>query len=134
MQNLRKDEVEGLKIRARATWLNEGEKPSKYLTSLETKNYVDKTIRKLVRTDGSVLTDQKAILKEVRDFYASLFQRKQQIDDSFLADHYKSSKHFKKLSDEESSSLEHEITIEELSSALKHINKRRVPVNGHCVS
>ena len=89
LQTLRKAEVEGLKIRTRATWLNEGEKPSKYLASLEAKNYVDKTIRKLMRTDGSILTDQKTILKEVRDFYSKLFQNKQHIADSHLSDHYK---------------------------------------------
>ena len=94
---------------------------------------MDKTIRKLVRTDGSILTDQKTILKEVRDFYSKLFQNKQHIADSHLSDHYKLSKEFKKLSDEQSNSLEHEITIDELSSALKTHEKwkdsrhRRVP-------
>ena len=127
LQTLRKCEVEGLKIRTRATWLNEGEKPSKYLVSLETKNYVDKTIRKLVRTDGSILTDQKAIFKEVREFYAKLFQNKQHISDSHLSDQYKLSKDLKKLSDEQSNSLEHEITIDELSSALKQMKNGKTP-------
>ena len=80
-----------------------------------------------MRTDGSILTDQKTILKEVRDFYSKLFQNKQHIADSHLSDHYKLSKEFKKLSDEQSNSLEHEITIDELSSALKHMKNGKTP-------
>ena len=76
---------------------------------------MDKTIRKLVRTDGSVLTDQKAILGEVQNFYATLFQDKEQTSNPVFVNQYTSSTHFKKLSNDQSSSLEHEITIDELS-------------------
>ena len=127
LQDLRKEELEGLKIRTRTTWLIEGEKPSKYLSSLQAKAYIDKTIKKLVKDDGSILTDQKAILKEVRVFYTDLFKHKSQKTDSNLLDLLKSSKDLKKLSPEQCDTLEHEITISELGEALKNMKNGKTP-------
>ena len=127
LQKLRKDELEGLKIRTRAVWLMEGEKPSKYLSSLETQTYIDKTIRKLVSADGSILTEQKAILDEVRAFYTNLFQKQPQKNCLHLLNDFETNKHFKKLSDQQSNSLEHGITLSELSNALKNMKNGKTP-------
>ena len=97
----------------------DGEKPSKYLSSLETQTYLDKTIRKLIRDDGSTLTDQNTILTEVQNFYAELFREQPCKGDLNLLDHLVGSKHFKTLSSDESNSLENDITLGELSNALK---------------
>ena len=45
-------EQEASKVRSRATWLKDVEKPSKLLSSLENKGYIDKTIKKLQKSDG----------------------------------------------------------------------------------
>ena len=127
LENLRKTQMEGLKVRTRAAWLMDGEKPSRYLASLETKAYVDKTIRKLVCEDGSILTDQKIILEEVRDFYADLFSKKPTNNNLHLLNYYTSRKHFKKLTDEQSSTLEQDITMDELSNALKNMKNGKTP-------
>ena len=49
---LRAIEQEALKVCSRATWLKDGEKPSKLLSSLEKKGYIDKTLKRLQKSDG----------------------------------------------------------------------------------
>ena len=65
LKEARNKELEGLKIRTRMSWLVDGENPSKYLSALEKKHFIDKTIKKLKKDDGSVITDQGTILQEV---------------------------------------------------------------------
>ena len=49
--------------RARVDWLNQGEKPSNYLCSLERINYVEKMIKQVITGDSMTLTDQKHEIK-----------------------------------------------------------------------
>ena len=65
--NLRAKELEASRVRSRAAWLKDGEKPSKLLTSLETKGYIDKTIKRLQKQNGEFISNQKDILKEVKN-------------------------------------------------------------------
>ena len=51
---LRAKELEASRVHSRATWLRDGEKPSKFFTSLENKGYIDKTIKRLQNPMGSI--------------------------------------------------------------------------------
>ena len=73
--NLHAKELEASRVRSRAAWLKDGEKPSKLLTSLETKGYIDKTIKRLQKQNGEFISNQKDILKEVKNFYKNLFSQ-----------------------------------------------------------
>ena len=73
LEEIRKYELEGLLIRSRSQWIENGEKPTKYFCSLEKRNYTNKTITKLVNTEGNVIVDQKLILNEIKDFYYNLY-------------------------------------------------------------
>ena len=57
LENLREIKVKGKLVHSRLQWLNEGERPSKYFCSLENRNYIDKTIKKVQLPDegGSVV-------------------------------------------------------------------------------
>lgn len=47
-------------IRSRAHWLEEGEKPSKYFCNLESRNFLNKTIKKLKwKVQEWYMTNQK---------------------------------------------------------------------------
>lgn len=46
LERLRKEKLQGHIIRSRAKWVEEGEKPSKYFCSLESRNFLNKTIKK----------------------------------------------------------------------------------------
>ena len=50
--------MKGHCIRAKVKWIDEGEKPSKYFLTLESRNYINKQIPQLVRTDGITIYDQ----------------------------------------------------------------------------
>ena len=71
--NLRAKELEASRVRSRAAWLKDGEKPSKLLTSLETKGYIDKTIKRLQKQNGQFISNQKDIL--LKTFIKTYFQK-----------------------------------------------------------
>ena len=73
LENLRKDKMNGVLIRSKTRWFEHGEKPSKYFLNMEKRNYVSKTITRIVKSDGSCLTKSKDILLEARNFYENLY-------------------------------------------------------------
>ena len=69
----------GSMMRAKVKWLHQGEKPSKFFCTLERKNFIDKTIRKINLANGQILTKQCKILNHVKQFYADLFRSRDSI-------------------------------------------------------
>ena len=67
LEQLRKVKMKGQSVRARLQWL-QGEKPSKHFCNLENKNYIEKTIRKLKLSNGSIVTKQEEMLDPIRSF------------------------------------------------------------------
>ena len=59
LENIRKERLKGAFIRSRAKWIEEGEKPSKYFCHLESRNFTNKLIPKIVECDGTVIKNQK---------------------------------------------------------------------------
>ena len=45
LETIRQRKLAASAVRARAQWLNKGEKPSKYFCSLERNDYIEKTIK-----------------------------------------------------------------------------------------
>ena len=66
--------AESMIFKSKAMWIEEGEKSSKYFFGLEKWNNQKKTIRKLTKTTGEVITDRKKILTEERLFYQKLYE------------------------------------------------------------
>ena len=50
-------ELETSKVSYHATWLKDGQKPSKFWTSLENKGYTDKTIKRLQKSDEQYISN-----------------------------------------------------------------------------
>ena len=103
-------------------WLSEGEKPTSFFCKLESKSYIDKTIKKLELPDGTITNDQCKILEEVKNYYAKLFGENEQkprknID---LIDVSNVNK-FPCLN------FGDEITLSELSTALKNMKCNKTP-------
>ena len=73
LQNLHENKAKGEMVRAHLQWLDQGEKPTSFFCKLETKNYVDKTIKRIQTPDGSIITEQSKILQKVQEFYSKLF-------------------------------------------------------------
>ena len=125
LQSIRNNKMNGLMLRSRAQWLREGEKPSKYFCSLEKFYYTEKTIRKLTRQDGQVITDQKEILNEVKGYYQNLFKNKDSEIDEINTEFLKP--YLTKLSEHEAKGLEGILTIDEIGQALKNMKNNKCP-------
>ena len=114
LEQLRNVKLKGQSVRARLQWLQEGEKP-KYFCNLENKNYIEKTIRKLKLSNGSIVTKQEEVLDHIRSFYENLFKNQ---DDNLL------DMDFKKMGLEQQRPLEEMgtlITDQELKVVLKRM-------------
>ena len=67
--------MKGNHIRSRVEWLNDQEKPSRTFCAIEHKKYLEKIAKKIKLKDGSICCDQKRILTEFGNFYATLFKK-----------------------------------------------------------
>ena len=54
LEHLRKKKLQGHVIRSRAQWVEEGEKPTKYFCNLETRNFLNKTVKKVELGNGTI--------------------------------------------------------------------------------
>lgn len=64
LESLRETKIKGIMLRTKVTWLDSGEKPSKYFLNLENRNYTNKLIPKIIRDSGEEIFKQDEILKE----------------------------------------------------------------------
>ena len=60
LEKIRNKKIRGSYIRSRAKWIEEGEKPSKYICNLESKNFINKQISKLELENGQILQWKKS--------------------------------------------------------------------------
>ncbi len=73
-------ETNGAILRSRVEWAEAGEKNTKYFLNLEKKNAIDKLITQLELSDGTLISDPKAILEEEKRFYVNLYSDTDQKD------------------------------------------------------
>lgn len=78
LERLRVEKTKGVIMRTKAKWITDGEKNTQFFCNLEKRNFVEKTMQKVVMDDGSEVTDMKQILKAQKDFYKELYTTKKQ--------------------------------------------------------
>lgn len=115
--------IEGVKVRSRATWFEEGEKPTKYFFNLERAKQDQACISKL-STDNGEVTSNEQILAESRRFYEQLYtsdpvDTEQQ--ESFL------NQLDRKLDDKTRATCEGPVTQDELTAALNKMHLSKSP-------
>ena len=113
-------------VRAKIKWAEEGEKPTRYFCSLESRNYVNKTIPKVQQENGNTIKTQEEILKEVQKFYSNLYAPQNSEKDINDQDILKNLQH-PVLTNIESSNLEGEITADEISNVLRNMKNNKSP-------
>lgn len=118
LEQIRSNILKGQCIRSKAKWIEEGEKPTKYFLSLESRNYISKQIPRIQKDDGSIITDQFKILNEIKMFYENLYRKRETI---YTEDFRLKLNKFNvtKLTKEESDSLEGTINNTEVYNFLK---------------
>ena len=85
LENLRNQQLNGTFIRSKARWI-EGEKPTKYFLNLEKRNFVNKQMVKMERSDGTLVFRQDEIMGEVFSFYEGLYSKQENVVDGLNSD------------------------------------------------
>ena len=117
--------VDGLLLRSKANWHENGEKCTKFFCQLEKKNFINKTLSEIITDDGKHISNQQEILKCQEDYYKKLYTSQKEkytniSDETFFH-------HDVNLSDEVKDSLEGELTFSECSEALKPMGNNKSP-------
>ena len=108
-------------LRSRCRYQDLGEKPFRYFLSLENRNFINKAMTKLIDEDGSEYCGSKYILK-CQQFFMKCYDK---IDEDTIESII--GENNMKLSDVEAEKLEGEITLKELSEALKNMKNENSP-------
>ena len=121
------DKTKGAMIRTKMKWMEEGEKPSKYFLGLEKRNYNNKAISRLQKSDGTFVTKLKDIQDEQYNYYSKLYTSvnipQQDIDEHEFFQNVT----YPKLTNEAKERCEGIITENEVYSALKTCKNNRTP-------
>ena len=72
--------IQGKIIRSRANWYEQGEKNSKYFLNLETSKTKRTSVRRLINADEKLVLNSRSIMKELEDFYTSLYKNSESTD------------------------------------------------------
>ena len=117
---------EGAKIRSRARWLEEGERPTKYFFNLEKKNISNNTIKELKTKDGVYVNSNKEILEEQYKFYNQLYEA-DNINEENIKKYLSNINNLNILNENEVKLLEGEISENECKIALKNMKLNKSP-------
>ena len=123
LENHRKPYIEGLIVRSRTQWHEEGERSSKYFLSLEKRN-VDRKSVQYILNEGQTITKSDAILS----LFSKTLQEKYTVQDTTEIDlNFIQNNVTEKLSEIEKQTLDSEFTLQELSTALQGMKKGKTP-------
>ena len=125
LQEFRENKIRGLMIRTRVNWLQHGEKPSRYFTRLENRNFTSKRMSFLQKDNGDIIFEQNEIINETKNFYQKLYEKREvnAINLENLVNNQT------KLTDREKTSLEGVISYNEAGQTLKHMKNNKSPGN-----
>ena len=76
VKSLEASEAEGVKIRSKAKWSEQGEKVTRYFCSLEKKRQSDRTMKSIKDKHDNSISDPTEIVN-VKEIYASLYKEGQ---------------------------------------------------------
>lgn len=112
----------GIALRAKAKYVEEGEKNTAYFLRLEKRNYNNKCIRSLMNNDDNSIHKPDDILKECESYYKELYTEHQlNATDSIKECN------FKTINDADKEMCDSKISIEECAQALKQLPNNKSP-------
>ena len=128
LKKLVEEKAKGNMIRAKARWLGEGEKCTKYFCNLEKRHFLDKTISKLIVEDREIF-DIGDILSHQKNYYESLYQSR----NCFLSAENRifffnnDNQYYNFLDQEDTNECEGKITKSDCFEALKQMKNNKSP-------
>ena len=118
LESIQKEKMQGHIVRSRARWVEEGEKPTKYFCNLESRNFINKTIKRV--DDGhTTFHEQFEILNQVKSFYEALYLDKDAELTAVDLDNIIDSSKINKLDEDISHLLDKNIVESEILEVLK---------------
>jgi len=113
-------ETQGYIIRSRTSYYEEGEKNTKYFLALERIRGDSKSIKLLIKDDGSRISDPTSILEEEKNFYSKLYtsHRGKQVDYEEFKTNFIENLEIPTLNREDRLKLSEDITEEEVFQAI----------------
>jgi hypothetical protein len=124
------DIQEAARMKAGMKYKSQGERPTKYFTALVKQRSEKNNLTALtVKRNGSEVSLHtiEEILKEASDFYADLYSRKVQSDDSDSVKVFLNKNISNCLSDKDRETCDKALTDDELFAALKKLHSGKVP-------
>ena len=121
----RKEKMKGVLVRAKARWIEDGERPTRYFCSLEKRQYIRKYMGCL-DVDGKSINDQDELMLYLKKYFEGIYSsrgRRKTLDDMkhLLGDQ------FPKLSEEEKIDLEGVLTLQEAGRAVSKLRNDKSP-------
>ena len=123
LEELRRPMIDGLIMRSRVAWHEQGERSSKYFLSLEKRNANKKCIQ-YIEDGGIIISKTEHILEKFSNNIQKRYNYNESIlpDCSFVKNHVS-----KRLSTEDKDNLDADLSMSELSSALSTMRKGKTP-------
>ena len=123
LEKHRKPYIDGLIVRSRTQWHEDGEKSSKYFLSLEKRNATRKSIQ-YIQYQDKIITKQQDILSIFTETFQERYSSSEDIelDMNFIKSNLTNT-----LSECEKVSLNKELTLQELTAALRNMKKGKTP-------
>ena len=114
-------EIRGTMLRSKVRFYEEGEKNSRYFFGLEKARAKSKTMKRIQTEEGKIIVSPTEVRAEQRKFYSDLYKSDANIKFELC------NLEVRKITDIEVERTESEITMEELTAALRQTSRRKTP-------
>ena len=125
LTDIRKEKIDEVMLRSRSRCQDLVENPSKYFFNLEKRNFVNKTMNKIIESGGREYSETREILKCQQKFYENLYSDISNDVDGNPIEGIEGENE-NKLSNDESQKLG-DIKLDELSNSWKNIKNEKSP-------
>jgi len=120
--------TEGLIVRSKVTWFEQGEKSNKFFLNLEKHRKSKTHIRKII-DNGKELSSEKIILEKLKDYYQDIYKRKNLFTEEECFEFIESVKTTKTLNENDRKEIEGLLTIGECYKSLTKMANNKTPGN-----
>ena len=127
LETIRQHELKGLLLRTKCRWIEHGEKPTRYFSTLEKRNFTNENLIKIIKDDGSCLVKQKDILNEIKVFYENLYKNQDNLLEDVNLEEILGQFQVNKLRVEDKIELEKPLDISEVGRGVSSLKNEKSP-------
>lgn len=121
--------TEGLLLRSKALWIEQGEKSNKFFLNLEKSRKSKTHVRKIIDEKGKEITEPKAILENLRSFYANIYENKNNYSEQECLNLISEIGNIEQLNNLEREKLEGQLSVKECYDSLWMMKNGKTPGN-----